>query len=366
MGQDDRPEDEQRPDATEGLTPGPAEEPAAEGATQERLGDLEPDDGAPEAEPKAEPDGAPEAAPEAESTPAPTPEEAHPDDEDDGRRRSFFGRTLLVAAPIVLVALLLVGWHRVASSDAFCSTCHEMVQPANASDRSIHEDVSCLACHTRSGLLGSLMYLPTFVRETLHKFTPLDIADGVLSAQDCDACHEGIASTPELAAAHETDATCDSCHGDVSHPPFRLAGFERPVEAIQGEDPHPAFYVQSHGEDVVSGAATCVECHSTKFCEACHFRSVYPHPQGWIQDHGPTQMEQGADSCTLCHPTTFCAGCHGTEIPHQANWLDEHWRDLQDAPVSPCLLCHPKADCTTCHAQHGVHREQGLYVGEAS
>jgi cytochrome c nitrite reductase small subunit len=349
VDQDERPEDERRPDDLDASPSETAEGPSEDQGVLDDLLGPAPD----EAEPEAEP----------------SPPQGPPPGSDDGwedggeGRRSWVLRGLLVAVPILLLGLLLIGWNRVAASDAFCSTCHEMEQAASSATRSVHDEVPCLACHERPGLLGALMYVPTFARETVHKFTPLDVANGVLGARDCESCHQEIASTPELAAAHDSKETCDSCHGDVSHPPFRLAGFERPVEAVAGDDPHPDLYVQTHGDDVVAGAATCIECHTSEFCEACHFRSVYPHPKDWIVEHGPTQLEEGAQACTLCHPTTFCAGCHGTEIPHDARWLSEHWRDLQDAQVSPCLLCHPKTDCTACHSEHGVHREQGLYVG---
>lgn len=271
-------------------------------------------------------------------------------------------RALLVFAGALIVSMLLVGWNRLVTSDAFCASCHEMEPAADAGSRSVHDDVSCLACHTKPGLAGSLRYLPTFARESIQTFTGWDIANGVLAARDCGSCHVAIAGTPELEAAHPEGADCAACHGEVSHPPLRLAGFERPVEAVAGEDPHPPAYVQTHGEAVVGGLGTCVECHDAGFCEACHFRSTYPHPRGWIGEHGPTQMAEGPDACTLCHPQTFCAGCHGTEIPHRLGWLGEHWRDLQDAPVAPCMLCHPKTDCTSCHTVHNVHREQDLYT----
>jgi hypothetical protein len=75
------------------------------------------------------------------------------------------------------------------------------------------------------------------------------------------------------------------------------------------------------------------------------------------------EEQQGAEACTSCHPTTFCVGCHGTQIPHQSNWLGEHWKALSSgASVTPCLLCHPTTDCTTCHAEHGIHRQQDLFV----
>lgn len=314
--------------------------------------------------PEREPSGADEDTPE--DAPREDPYGGPPDEPEEEPRRSLFLRAVVVLGGIALVALLLVGWNRVASSDAFCASCHEVKDPAAAAARSVHADVACISCHTGPGLAGAIRYLPTLARETIDEFTGWDIAHGVLDARSCVTCHANIADTPELAAAHTTGADCSTCHGDVAHPPFRLAGFARPVEPVSGEDPHPALYVQTHGEDVANGFDTCVECHDTKFCEACHFRSNYPHPKGWIQIHGPTQIQEGPDACTQCHPQTFCAGCHGTEIPHDARWLGEHWRDLEDAPVTPCLLCHPRTDCTTCHSEHSVHQSQDLYVRSPS
>lgn len=273
-------------------------------------------------------------------------------------------RVLAVLGGLLLVVLLLVGWNRVASMDSFCSSCHEVEPAAQAAARSVHQDVACIACHTGPGLAGALRYLPTLARETITEFTPWNIAHGVLEARSCESCHDNIATTPELAAAHTTGASCSTCHGDVAHPPFRLPGFERPVEPVEG-DVHPRLYVQTHGDDAVGDPESCTDCHADTFCEACHLRETYPHPDNWVTKHGPTQEEFGIDACVGCHPQTFCAGCHGTEIPHNVRWLGEHWRDLEDAPVTPCLLCHPKTDCSLCHARHDVHREQDLYGGAA-
>ncbi|HZD16633.1 MAG TPA: NapC/NirT family cytochrome c [Actinomycetota bacterium] len=279
----------------------------------------------------------------------------------DPRRRSVVFRVLLAVGGVVVLVLLLVGWNRMASSDAFCSSCHEMEVAAASAERSVHDDLPCLACHGRPGLLGAIRYVPTLARETLHSFSGWQVAHDVLRARDCGSCHQAIDASPELAAAHEPGADCASCHGDVAHPPLRLAGFERPVEEVGEDSAHPEHFVQTHGEEVAASPSTCVDCHDAKFCESCHFRSTYPHPDGWIEQHGSEQIAGGADACTLCHPQTFCAGCHGTEIPHDARWLGEHWRDLQDASPKPCMLCHPKTDCADCHARHGVHREQDLY-----
>ncbi len=314
-------------------------------------------------EPGERPDAAPSDEPD-EATAAAT-------DEGGARRPSGGDRpprhgalkAFVALGGLLALALLLVGWNRVATSDGFCASCHDMEASVSASDRSVHADVPCLACHTSTGLVGTLRYTPTLVREMLDTFTGWDVAHGVLDARPCEDCHTDLARTPELAAAHGDDAPCASCHGDVAHPPFRLAGFARPVEQVPpGESPHPRLYVQTHGDDAVREQDTCAECHETDFCETCHLRETYPHPDGWISTHGPTQQETGITACEGCHPETFCAGCHGTEIPHGERWLGEHWRALQDASTAPCMLCHPRTDCTECHARHEVHQEQGLYA----
>lgn len=281
---------------------------------------------------------------------------------EEGWRATRWGLGALAVGAFLALGVLLVGWNRVATSDAYCAGCHEMQPAVSANARSVHADVPCLACHTGTGLAGSLRYVPGALRETLAIVTPWNPARGILGARPCTACHTDLAATEALAAAHGTDAACSSCHGDVSHPPFRLAGFERPVQPIPGEDRHPRLYVQTHGGEATADPASCATCHEPDFCETCHLRERYPHPKDWIPLHGAAQREQGAEACATCHPQTFCASCHGTEIPHDARWLGEHWRALTDAGTESCLLCHPRTDCTTCHARHEVHREQDLYA----
>lgn len=273
-----------------------------------------------------------------------------------GSRRAR--RVLLLLAALLGAAVLFVIWNRAAASPRLCSTCHTMDGAVASASRSVHQDVACLACHTRPGLLGSLRYIPTFAREGVATLTGWNVAGGVLGARDCRACHSDLATTQTLKVAHPEEAQdCGSCHGDVAHPTAADPGASPGPEGY----PHPDAWVQTHGEAYVGGSTSCTTCHRPSFCEVCHFRSNFPHPDTWIEDHGAVQRLEGAETCAFCHPTTFCAGCHGTEIPHRDTWLGEHWRSLQDAPASPCLVCHPRTDCTTCHSEHGIHRQQSLY-----
>lgn len=280
-------------------------------------------------------------------------------DEQEPERARTWVKPLVIGAGLLVAVVVLIGWNRIASSDRYCASCHDVSNAAASAERSVHADLTCLDCHTRPGLIGTMRYLPALGRELVATTTGWHVADGILGSASCTSCHDDLTSNPNLKAAHTTGKACSSCHGDVAHPALPLLRAE--PEATPSGAPHPPDYVRTHGQEVASNPGACTSCHQDKFCETCHFRAVFPHPKGWIDQHGQVQMQQGPQACTLCHPTTFCAGCHGTEIPHAANWLGEHWRDLQQAPVTPCLLCHPRTDCTTCHAQHDVHPEQSIF-----
>ena len=263
------------------------------------------------------------------------------------RRRSV----LLFGLPFL--AIFLIGWNRVASSDGFCASCHATSEAAASAEHSIHADVACLDCHQGSGLAGSIAYVPSLLREGVDQVTGWG-AGGVLHARSCTSCHPALSK-----AAHpDPAADCTTCHGDPAHPSSPASG---PAPFLV-DGKHPDGFIQVHGEPAISQPQTCSRCHESKFCEACHLKQTFPHPDGWISKHGTVQQTRGSSWCATCHGPSFCAGCHGTEIPHRTDWLGRHDTALADAPTTPCLTCHPPTDCTTCHAEHVVHREQDLYI----
>jgi hypothetical protein len=286
--------------------------------------------------------------------------ELEPEDEPEAKR-SHRGRWIAAGVIVLGTCLVLIGWNHAVSSPGFCSSCHSMDDAVFTASKSVHADLTCLSCHTGSGLAGSLRYIPSLAREIVDETTGWNVAHGILDPASCESCHADVhaddAGTPppegdQALAARASPRDCATCHGDVAHP----------SEQEEPEEPHPDAYVQTHGADVAERPASCAQCHETQFCQACHFQTTFPHPEDWIERHGPVQEARGADSCTLCHPTTFCAGCHGTDIPHQPTWLGEHWRQLQDQSAAPCGVCHPPSDCESCHVHHDIHREQDLYV----
>lgn len=270
-------------------------------------------------------------------------------------RRRLRWKPLLLIGLFVGAIVLVIGWHRAASSPGFCASCHDMRPAVETAAKSTHADVPCLACHSRPGAVGTLRYVPTLAREGLSTLTGWHLAEGILRPATCDRCHADVGAIQgENRATHPPpDSTCASCHGDVAHPGVKA---ER-----ARQETHPAGYVQTHGAEVAENPGSCADCHEQRFCTACHFKSTYPHPKGWIEIHGAEQRAEGAKACALCHPQTFCVGCHGTEIPHASDWLGEHYRALQGTTTSPCEVCHAPRDCTDCHVRHDVHREQNLY-----
>ena len=273
--------------------------------------------------------------------------------EEEARPRRRLGPLGILLGTLAVVAVL-AAWNRAASSPRLCGSCHAMDPAVESAAGSIHADVPCLACHSRGGVLGSVAYLPTLAREGVQQLTGWDVASGVLPASTCDRCHGSKSDRGPLAKEHAGEGPpCATCHGNVTHPVA-----ETPAPTTES---HPERYDQTHGRDAAEGTKQCTTCHQQDFCTACHFRTAFPHPDGWIATHGEEQRVEGAQACALCHPSTFCVGCHGTEIPHTPTWLGEHDRALEEASTIPCYTCHPRTDCWSCHARHQVHREQDLY-----
>lgn len=280
----------------------------------------------------------------------PDAETETPRDDERPPRRS---RKALLLLGLPLLLILLIGWNRAASSDRFCASCHAAGEAVASAERAVHADVPCIACHSGPGLLGTVTYVPTLLREGVAQVTGWG-AGGILKARPCASCHPALSQTTHP----DPQASCAECHGNVSHPISPSAG--APPFLVDGD--HPDGFIQVHGAPAVAQPTACSRCHESKFCEACHLQETFPHREGWISRHGTVQETRGSSWCETCHGPSFCSGCHGTEIPHRPDWLGRHDTALRDVSTTPCLTCHPEPDCAICHAEHLVHREQDLYI----
>ncbi|NOY56874.1 MAG: hypothetical protein GXP34_12950 [Actinobacteria bacterium] len=245
----------------------------------------------------------------------------------------------------VVAIVLLSGLTRAPASQSFCGSCHETATASAAV--AVHDQVPCLACHTRPGLLGVIEYLPTLPRELAAKATGLNLAQDVLASEPCTTCHD----LAEMEHHPKAEADCTTCHGNTAH-----------LEVDLQSGPHPDQFTFTHGAAALDAPDECAACHDTpKFCTACHVRVQIPHPADWQTTHGSVQQTVGVDACELCHQPSYCAGCHGTDIPHADTWLAEHYRSVEITGTAACTTCHERVECEACHARHAVHREQRLF-----
>ncbi|MEN8113310.1 MAG: hypothetical protein ABFS21_02885 [Actinomycetota bacterium] len=267
-------------------------------------------------------------------------------------------RWILFVTGLGLLSLFFLGsWTRPGPSAAMCSSCHAMEPSAASAANSVHADVPCLACHTRTGLAGAVTYVPILATEVVQNLTGWSVMYDDLDPRSCVSCHHDLTGGPLLEVEHPgPDADCATCHGNAAHPT---------AEAVADpEKPHPLGFDLTHGREAVNGSAECAECHEVEFCVACHSEGSFPHADGWVTSHGDVQTKEGALGCAMCHTGSFCSSCHGTEIPHADDWFEIHYRAVEGSQSSACVTCHPANECAQCHARHAVHREQSIYEWE--
>lgn len=257
--------------------------------------------------------------------------------------------------------------------DTSCEACHTtnvaphkdvQQQWLTQHGQAVETDKNCGTCHmskTAAPQTGN------FANPALFKST----AGGDI----CVACHSGV-PMPHPAgylSIHGTvslstgSGTCESCHSSKS--PIK----EAPTKAKQQDCtschaqpmPHPARFVQNHGQIALQEPETCVACHSPKnpanpngshasqqFCTSCHMS--FKHPANWVAAHG-TQV---TEACATCHTMPgktgtkpACASCHTGGPWHPQLWYVSHARAVEEGGKAQCMTCHNyvQPSCTKCH-----------------
>lgn len=159
----------------------------------------------------------------------------------------------------------------------------------------------------------------------------------------CSGCHGEAGDTaPGGVAAGQ----CVSCHHSYPHP----AGFEAP---------------EGHGAALLArgGGQSCQACHGTQgeaqtpACATCH--AAYPHPEDWTAGHGAAARADLASCTQRCHGAgasdaasdaasdglnrVSCASCHDL-FPHPDGWAQDHAATAQRRGSAACETCHADGD----------------------
>ncbi len=281
----------------------------------------------------------------------------------------------LVAGASVFLAVVTPG----------CARCHNDAAFVEATDRSAHSGVECVACHVPAGALDRAAF---GFRQAFHMGIPIissagrdweavpdsrcmrcheEVVDRVVAARGlridhatcakgsaCTDCHSTTAHTTATAwprvydmetclrchVASDVSANCDLCH-DGKLPADRVT---TGVFAIT----HGPRWEQTHG---MGGSATCTACHTAANCAKCHGVGL-PHEPRYLKVHAAHALSKEA-RCLSCHEATFCSECHGTAMPHTNAFTRTHAAAAR-ADEKLCTRCHAEADCITCHVTH-VH-----------
>jgi nitrate/TMAO reductase-like tetraheme cytochrome c subunit len=318
-------------------------------------------------------------------------------------------RKVVVTAVVVTVFLVLVGAALLStSSTAFCGLCHTMKATVAAYDRSPHAGVNCEQCHTMPGPFFFLTAKMEALQEPVKQFTGSyeEPILGVVQNASCRRCHTDKQLFPTISTSGinvnhkhliEAGYQCVTCHSTVAHGAAVPRGsrtypamdqclvchnnhytaadgtvavsrcdlcHKRPPSGTKPES-HTADWLEIHGSAGI--LSTCTACHPQKpgeqspagaqyvsglNCVGCHRGILMPHPETWLQEHGPVSLKKGEQACGQCHDTkTYCVGCHRVPLPHPADFISKH-PAIARQNADTCMTCHKVENCNACHQAH--------------
>jgi hypothetical protein len=152
-----------------------------------------------------------------------------------------------------------------------------------------------------------------------------------------------------------------------------------------------ADFLEKHGGQLATQAATCAMCHAQEGCWQCHRgnpevadamptaasgkamnvtvqrRIPATHTPEFVNGHGNTAASR-PESCAGCHIRQDCLECHRPNPAaaggyHEPGFLTSHPQQAYTREVS-CANCHNTAGfCQSCHQQAGLVADGAINRG---
>ncbi|HOI09708.1 MAG TPA: cytochrome c3 family protein [Myxococcota bacterium] len=238
-------------------------------------------------------------------------------------------------------------------SEGKCTPCHAGVEqrtaPSQAARPMDHD--TCMSCHRNDFKDIGCKTCHADLVENPSRPTKLFSHDA-----DFMARHGNLAKTDEDVCAHcHRQEFCSDCHSKLEDFPIAV----RLAERVDRQLVHRGDYLTRHPIDARTDPASCLKCHATRQCQACHDEAriaqgaargdrASPHPAGWAMNvrspdfHGDA-ARRDIVSCASCHDrgaASNCITCHkvgGTagRSPHPGGWNPTAGRDTK-----MCKMCH--------------------------
>ncbi len=210
---------------------------------------------------------------------------------------------------------------------------------------------------------------------------------------DCDACHDGAATStmatdyllPDMDACsdcHDVDDEdeCAMCHtnadeaGEYDRPVYGANLFAHAAHLVGELDCASCHGKPTAAQPTVPGKPDCRVCHETAEeyadCRLCHAaaQNLLPvnHTTTWSNSHGLCAREN-PDQCWQCHTETSCQDCHaGDNVrprSHRLNYAFDHALDARGNQMQ-CATCHLEPTyCSNCHIAERVLPQDHSQVG---
>lgn len=233
-----------------------------------------------------------------------------------------------------------------------CVGCHAGAVGVEGGDPLFPPMATCLGCHEHKAQFDKGVCTNCHKTTDLRGLKPVSFLShdaswtkrhGHLARAEpgrCETCH--------------AQTSCDSCH-DSTRP---MSPAQRNPEAIERELVHRFDFVSQHAIEAESQPGTCVTCHATPECDACHVArgvspmtrgSGSPHPASWSSgtgfarnNHGPLARRNIA-SCAGCHDqgaASTCVRCHRVGGSAGASPHPPGWRSSEPVTSAECQVCH--------------------------
>ncbi|MEW5707269.1 MAG: cytochrome c3 family protein [Actinomycetota bacterium] len=244
------------------------------------------------------------------------------------RREAWTGRIIFAVALIISISAV----YYYGSRPEVCERCHsgELVQNLK---KSTHKGISCLSCHSRPGIDGSVAQFIDYTRwlsASVFK-KEKERYDAQVSNEACLRCHyeitRKIVSQWGVRMRHtdvlEKGLLCTDCHNSVAH------GKALAVNNVPTMD-------------------KCLACHNNKqasaSCDTCHTSKAKPTTRK-IESEIIKIDVAAMKNCRSCYPQTqdsICIKCHGLEMPHPDDWVGDAKKHALPGFTNKrlCKKCH--------------------------
>jgi nitrate/TMAO reductase-like tetraheme cytochrome c subunit len=269
------------------------------------------------------------------------------------------------------------------NSPSFCSSCHEMAPEYSTYTASAHNQISCVQCHIKPGVVNMLTHKVKSLKEVYYHVTgvPNQIVqteEEAVSNQNCLQCHSEnrkVTASGDLKVDHkkhiDEGIPCITCHSGVVH--AKMAARELNVGKDRSE-----WTSKQNAEKLIEekylrpNMGTCIDCHNkvnkgekpweeiaysipTNPEEAEKAKETEKAPTGNTeetkQDTQEIILQAIGTNKTNGKLSMECKTCHQSEeigIPknHQAADFDKNHGPASVQQLDKCVTCHQDSNWT--------------------